>query len=520
MRNILVKQLLDIAKKPHPGPLSVKRVPFRSSLPVSSLHEAQDALLFVFKLNWREVHITHCVESLCAIFSVESSSPEPVSSLCDCVINSAAAPTSWYEKVIPLAAKRKLFQKSAAMLQQVLSKGNPLSATLENCLLGISGDKPEPLLVNIQQLQSFGYKPGRPLFRRALKLCLQHHDQDKMAPIIAKLINSMRECYSKEEVESDVYCCALDVARHEEQFESIWHDTVKSGISMSSLSLVQSYLKGSVKLYNTDADKILKHLAVVLKAHVPNGVNLAVETVADNHSVERDMYDIPTVNIFQSVLLVHGIALSVKSYQYLAEQILKIAFNPIRRFWATSLCYHLLGGLLHTYDHMPPVLLLVETSKPLIITNGIEGFLHMFKLTDGSKQFSNDSHRTKATLNYLLKLAWDTDIHLGVKLMEEMLSLGLTPNTNSILKSLQQKKPGDLKGIEFEVLKCMLQLNEYPQQKHLLANTFSSLLHRIMQPSMRLSVVPRQVLSMASSKLLQTAQPTHEHCIQQLHSLL
>lgn len=133
------------------------------------------------------------------------------------------------------------------MLQQVLSRGTSLSATLENCLVEISSDKPQPVVDAIQQMQSFHNKPSRwafvtlwlvlstlalyllavcvftvlywkslflrPLFRRALKLCLHHQDQDKMAPIIAKLITFMRECYSKKEVESDVYCCALDSAR-------------------------------------------------------------------------------------------------------------------------------------------------------------------------------------------------------------------------------------------------------------------------------------------------------------------
>ena len=44
-----------------------------------------------------------------------------------------------------------------------------------------------------------------------------------------------------------------------------------------------------------------------------NGVNLTVETFADmSPSVEQNMHDTLTMNIFQSILLVHGIALSVK----------------------------------------------------------------------------------------------------------------------------------------------------------------------------------------------------------------
>ena len=416
------------------------------------------------------------------------------------------------------------------MLQQVLSRGTSLSATLENCLVEISSDKPQPVVDAIQQMQSFHNKPSRPLFRRALKLCLHHQDQDKMAPIIAKLITFMRECYSKEEVESDVYCCALDSASHAEQFESIWHDIVKSGLPESSLSLVQSYLKGSVKLCNTSAAKMLEYLSVILKAHAVNGVNLAVETIVDmSPSVQRDMHDTLTMNIFQSILLKHEIALSVKSYEYLVEQLLGVAFNPIRRSWGTRICYHLLGGLLHTYDHMPPVLLLVETSKPLVITNGIEGFLQMFRLTkvtDGSKQFNNDFHWTKSTSHDLIKLAWNTDIQLGIKVLNKMLSLGLIPNSYSVLKLIQQNIPSRIKGIEieYEMLKCIVQLNGYPlQQEQFLMNTLRSLLYRICvkdQPSKRMPLVSRQVLSMASKELLQAAHPTHDHCIQKLHALL
>ncbi|KAL5467710.1 hypothetical protein EMCRGX_G031973 [Ephydatia muelleri] len=397
MRSVLVKQLLEVAAKPHSLLLlSVKRAPLRSSLPSPTLKDVEDMLCFVFKLNWPEVHITHCVESVCAVSRMDGSASQSLTSLCNYITDSAVAlkiSTSCYEKAIPLATKQQLFHQSATMLQQILSRGTSLSATLENCLVTISNDKPQPLLDAIQQMQSFHNKPGRPLFRRALQLCLHHHDQDKMAPIIAKLITFMRECYSKEEVESDVYCCALDSASHAEQFESIWHDIVKSGLSKSSLSVVQSYLKGSVKLCNTGAVKMLKHLSIILKAHAVNGVNLTVETFADmSPSVEQNMHDTLTMNIFQSILLVHGIALSVKSYQYLVEQLLGVAFNPIRRSWGTRICYHLLGGLLHTYNHMPPVLLLVAMSKPLVITNGTEGFLQMFRLAnvaDGSKQFNN-----------------------------------------------------------------------------------------------------------------------------------
>lgn len=109
---------------------------------------------------------------------------------------------------------------------------------------------------------------------------------------------------------------------------------------------------------------------------------------------------------------------------------------------------------------MPPVLLLVETSKPLVITNGIEGFLQMvsgYVYTEGTKYctyFSSglqkllmeanslimvgfsivlfhtdfyylelDFHWTTSTSHDLIKLAWNTDIQLGIKVLNKMLSL-------------------------------------------------------------------------------------------------
>ena len=36
-----------------------------------------------------------------------------------------------------------------------------------------------------------------------------------MAPVMAKLVTSMLECYSREEVVADVYCSALESARLE-----------------------------------------------------------------------------------------------------------------------------------------------------------------------------------------------------------------------------------------------------------------------------------------------------------------
>ncbi|KAL5467709.1 hypothetical protein EMCRGX_G031972 [Ephydatia muelleri] len=131
-------------------------------------------------------------------------------------------------------------------------------------------------------------------------------------------------------------------------------------------------------------------------------------------------------------------------------------------------------------------------------------------------------HWTNSTSD-LLKLAWNTDIQLGIKVLDEMLSLGLMPNSYSLLKLIQKQIPCKVKGVEYEVLKCMVQLNYPLKQKQLLMNTLSSLLYRICikdQPSKRMSVVSRPVLSMASNKLLQSAHPTHEHCIQQLHALL
>lgn len=102
-------------------------------------------------------------------------------------------------------------------------------------------------------------------------------------------------------------------------------------LARSSVTLVQSYLKGSVKLCDTNAAKyvqlssckrgnwlmslclhfrMLKHLSLILKAHTLHGINLVVETAAG--ASEQDTHDTLTMNIFQSILLVHGIALSLK----------------------------------------------------------------------------------------------------------------------------------------------------------------------------------------------------------------
>ena len=57
--------------------------------------------------------------------------------------------------------KVALLSTSLSVLEHVISRGTPLSAVLENCLVEISGDKLQPLLDAIQQMQSVNSKPSR-----------------------------------------------------------------------------------------------------------------------------------------------------------------------------------------------------------------------------------------------------------------------------------------------------------------------------------------------------------------------
>lgn len=75
---------------------------------------------------------------------------------------------------------------------------------------------------------------------------------------------------------------------------------------------------------------MLEYLSVILKAHAVNGVNLAVETIVDmSPSVQRDMHDTLTMNIFQSILLKHEIALSVKVTCLLLDYHTTVTFHSM-----------------------------------------------------------------------------------------------------------------------------------------------------------------------------------------------
>ena len=98
MYSRLVKHLLEISAKPHSLLLEARagRVSFgmhrchvasavihytlqalwRRTLPLPSLQEIDDVLGFVCKLNWTEVHTTHCLETVCAISSRDGSTSQ------------------------------------------------------------------------------------------------------------------------------------------------------------------------------------------------------------------------------------------------------------------------------------------------------------------------------------------------------------------------------------------------------------------------------------------------------------